>query len=125
MAIFLSSTVTSSRSMSDRAQTVSCERLPQRSAARIDLSFCTWRISRSRAAANACGTDSSLMSSRFVVRGSPRQFGPDFARDRRDQRAADFLILDPADEDDEHVRARPVDDRRVMVDLRDVARLVA
>src|SRR5215471_11734150 len=38
---FLSSMVTSARSMSDFAQTVSCDRLPQRIAARIDRSCFT------------------------------------------------------------------------------------
>ncbi len=53
--------------MSDRAQTVSCDRLPQRIAARIEESFSACRIKPSRAAANACGTDGSLIGGYFSI----------------------------------------------------------
>src|SRR5581483_7651796 len=58
---FLSSTVTSTRSMSDFAQTVSCDRLPQRMAARTEASLCTCPISASSASVNFCWIASSLI----------------------------------------------------------------
>ena len=51
---FLSSTVTSTRSMSDLAHTVSCERLPQRTAARTERSSFTSAMSASSALVNLC-----------------------------------------------------------------------
>src|SRR6266566_3832227 len=54
---FLSSMVTSARSMSDFSQTVSCERLPQRMAARIERSPFTCATSSSSASANLFWTD--------------------------------------------------------------------
>src|SRR5215471_14555728 len=55
---FLSSMVTSIRSMSDLAQTVSCDRLPQRMAARMERSSLTCSTSASSAALNVCWTGS-------------------------------------------------------------------
>src|SRR5471030_1476858 len=49
---FLSSMVTSARSMSDFAQTVSCDRLPQRMAARMDRSSFTCATRLSSASVN-------------------------------------------------------------------------
>ena len=51
-ATFLSSIVTSTRSMSDFAQTVSCDRLPQRIAARMERSCLTCSTSASSASVN-------------------------------------------------------------------------
>src|SRR5215471_21618367 len=92
-----SSMVTKTRSMSDRAHTVSCARLPQRMAASTDESFSTCRMSPSSAAANAWGTDGSLMR----LLSDP---APHLARNRRDQRGAPLLVVDSADENDEDVR---------------------
>src|SRR5207247_2508315 len=58
VSTFLSSIVTSARSMSDFAQTVSCDRLPQRMAARIDRSCFT------------CATRSSSAWVNFLWMGS-------------------------------------------------------
>ena len=55
---FLSSIVTSTRSMSDFAQTVSCDRLPQRIAARTERSRFTCSTSASSASVNFCWIDS-------------------------------------------------------------------
>ena len=54
---FLSSMVTSARSMSDFAQTVSCDRLPQRMAARIERSCFTCFTRSSSASVNFFWTD--------------------------------------------------------------------
>src|SRR5688572_8802097 len=54
VSIFLSSTVTRPRSMSDFAHTVSCDRLPQRIAARIDRSCLICSTSASSAVVNVC-----------------------------------------------------------------------
>src|SRR2546425_12557047 len=55
---FLSSMVTSARSISDFAQTVSCDRLPQRMAARIDRSPFTCSMRSSSASVNFFWTES-------------------------------------------------------------------
>src|ERR1051326_4304682 len=105
---FLSSTVISTRSMSDLAQTLSWDMLPHRSAARTDRSFWICWTSPSSAAAKTLSADGI----------------PDFAGDRGDQRRRRLLILDAARQHDEHVRLRAVDDRRVMMNFRDAAGLV-
>ena len=51
--------VTSTRSMSDFAQTVSCDRLPQRMAARIERSFSTCATRSSSASVNFFWMDSA------------------------------------------------------------------
>ena len=56
---FLSSMVTSTRSMSDFAQTVSCDRLPQRMAAKIDRSFRICATRSSSASVNFFWMDSA------------------------------------------------------------------
>src|SRR5580658_7465429 len=52
--------VTSTRSISDLAQTVSCDRLPQRMAASMERSRLTCSTSVSSAAPNFCGTSSGM-----------------------------------------------------------------
>src|SRR5918993_5568618 len=55
-SIFRSSTVTNTRSISDLAQTTSCERLPHSSAARMERSALACKTRASSAAANRCWT---------------------------------------------------------------------
>src|SRR6187200_2565602 len=61
-SILRSSIVTSTRSISDLAQTVSCERLPQRTTARIARSSLISSTSASSAAVNVCLTDFGCIS---------------------------------------------------------------
>ena len=68
-----SSIVTSTRSMSDFAQTVSCERLPQRTTARIARSFLISSTSASSAAVNVWWIEFLCM--RAIVRSILRSEG--------------------------------------------------
>src|SRR5687768_11750161 len=61
---------------------------------------------------------------RFMPRILPRAAAhpdPHFARDRGHQRCALFLFLDAANQDDQHVGPRAIDEGRVVVDPRDRA----
>src|SRR5258708_22920320 len=70
----LSSTVTSTRSMSDFAQTGSCDRLPQSTAARIERSPLMCSINDASAAAKCCSIGPGSMPEEFSLSKIPAKY---------------------------------------------------
>src|SRR5581483_3380955 len=68
----------------------------------------------------ACARDSSPSFDSALLSGTVE----DEARDLGGERRALFFILEPANEDDEHVRPIRKDDRRVVLNLRDFSGFV-
>src|SRR5689334_4202887 len=99
VSTFLSSIVTSAKSMSDFAQTVSCERLPHRIAARMDRSSLTCATRSPSASLNFCWMDPLEVltvpcpfgsnAARLLAPHMPR---PQHAADPLDERFGDYNL---------------------------------
>src|SRR5262245_52005946 len=96
---FLSSMVTSTRSMSDLAHTVSCDMLPHSTAARTERSVLTCSINRSRAALNFCGADSDVIAVRRETHDRTRRDGNGQAGWRRERSGLREIQRDGVDLD--------------------------
>src|SRR5258708_1747050 len=90
VSTFLSSMVTSARSMSDFAHTISCDRLPQRMAARIDRSCFTCATRSSSASVNFFWMDPIEVLTLPVLLSARRQAHVNTSDDLQDGCAALF-----------------------------------